>query len=1612
MGFGIGRSSNDTWMTVVSPRRNKTHSPYRVSPPFLASHNPYDVFHDEDFHNHHELELPNGEVVFSTYSSLEDLTTSLIHMYPYTKLVSFLKDNYEILTDNDQTINQKCPKNMLHTHNFYVNKTKINNHDQHNPIIQQKNDRNNNTNMSNLIALPEFFGSDQPLNTPPNKDSNNQYTQFFRTLSESTTNGNTMNISSTIQKYLAELDIDNVHQDLARSLCKRVGALSFVPFLAWLSYDTMDISEMREHLRLFLAKNKRDIEDNVEHRELLSYDDISHEKTKFKPETLAITQTDAIRQIIIDGYADMDIPFDPNTLDGKPRQDLIYSFYSALIDFEKAKKGPTFYDLAESISIDSNDFDSPKQSDPSTAHPASSDSIPNTITPLKRPLPETPPSGKTEQNIPMDTSHLPIDYTSELLQFTFVRIELMERNDMLPYLVFLSKKFKRPFRNGYFHNTSAREIREDLILYIMELHSHYTSSMITETTTKEQIESLEPFLAYNEYIIMCPSSNQTFAEILLKPIQLVKSEIIKQKIIDPRRLDSSFQQPGTQPSLNDDREQDINITSNDFITLTYDQILSFPSHTIMKYVVAFANHHNREVQDDFGQVMSLHEQQESLFFKAIEHRIQHTTPSLTSDLPDAIIQSWDRIVLFYEYYMFYHSHKVFDEKVFKNLEVTKICDDVIIARDSLLIKDDTDDQTNQCKIMKEQTPLVDSRTMNDVHMFYVTDTVITCEDQQELEMMFENTCQFHGNNQQLTQDDRDSDILSILGLLHSTDVPKLLDPTLQLFAATIQRAKMCPNDRDLNKMSKTDIHTILQEAIIHLNIVQITSDSSASLQITNLHDTNVHVLSKSQLQILLFRHYVQSDSEFRNTFGHTIDSLRNEVLNLIKDHNNMMSSSLPNETTSKPMSSLHTEQNSESLSSPTSSRMMSTQKRYPSGDIYITVTKDTKDLALEKMSTVNMIDEILRLTTDRSVTSETLNRKRGIELKNELQKLRDGLIIATVDQSKEFVITSTTDDNMIQQKNKEQLRFAINKFALDRNVLPDAQFINKMSKMQLIIEVKKARDVIKSGSKTIPIPILIKTKKGNKTKKELTQNLCGADITNFDAPKPVTNPKHDKDDSVSDPGFIAKSTNQEIITIHAKIETKQNNYHAPTIIKSFINEMRKGDSMLQIIPISKDDYSASEILDGSSSIPNDKQEMSKWITNIRTVKTKLHFTMRITTIDIDTIKSVIYAWCKGKGTWIDFTRLKATTKFFGGWFHKLSPYYHNIDHFAEYVYLRKPSLKNKLDIYQKQIYGWTDDGKKVITVGIVVDGDISVKDEAFKFLYEHKWSGRYRDISFIPYSTNEVLTKEDQLYLIRSNNQYQKSLARIIIKVRGARIQHVINNVSLSFQDWLFASTIGKKSLILGVEVISDEAVRFFFKSTDLTAVKNAIHNLYPKTVQKFGETLASQLVNEEHLQQAKSSNDIELAHASKLKTITGNPQGPSDNDDDSKPPERNSRCFFGESYVDVTKSQLTQTSDITQENENDDDLRSIVTKLTNNYNALKNSMSLSITTAVNNAISEQVAPIQKQVNEMKSDYDDKFEKFLAKSEIQDSKLDRILQILGGDTQAPSDATRSPGVGK
>ena len=114
MKIGFSRSSNDSWMTVTGNKHNNKSSNHLYHNHDMLSSNPYDILRGAEYPDHNEFELLNGEIILSTYSSVEDLIHSLIHMYltnnPSIHLECQTKHNTKIDTLRNQKISNLSAK--------------------------------------------------------------------------------------------------------------------------------------------------------------------------------------------------------------------------------------------------------------------------------------------------------------------------------------------------------------------------------------------------------------------------------------------------------------------------------------------------------------------------------------------------------------------------------------------------------------------------------------------------------------------------------------------------------------------------------------------------------------------------------------------------------------------------------------------------------------------------------------------------------------------------------------------------------------------------------------------------------------------------------------------------------------------------------------------------------------------------------------------------------------------------------------------------------------------------------------------------------------------------------------------------------------------------------------------------------------------------------------------------------------------------------------------------------------------------------------------------------------------------------------------------------------
>lgn len=358
----------------------------------------------------------------------------------------------------------------------------------------------------------------------------------------------------------------------------------------------------------------------------------------------------------------------------------------------------------------------------------------------------------------------------------------------------------------------------------------------------------------------------------------------------------------------------------------------------------------------------------------------------------------------------------------------------------------------------DDVDMTDSRDILSSMFIPDSESKLVCDEKFNLSSIYANTINHHRDNPDVSENEKDADILSLLGVLHEDAIDNLQPDALKVFASAVYHYDGVQKCQELIATKKNgQLKQLLCKATNDINQLHLPNSAIINLKDEKILPDHVRWMSKEQLQMVLHRHYHDSDSIFRNTFGHSIESLQNQFKKVITP--------IPPENEKiKPASS--------SPDPPPK---------------YLTVNDKTTYGGIDKMSLDNAYQEILRVNNngDPKITMEPPQKKNGSEVMKEMKSVRDVLRQAILDPSTEFIISTTTDDNALNSTTQTQALFAVRQFAQQRRVLPDEKFLLNMSLEQLHSELFKIRDVVKAGTSDIPIPTLVRTRDGNKSKKEL-----------------------------------------------------------------------------------------------------------------------------------------------------------------------------------------------------------------------------------------------------------------------------------------------------------------------------------------------------------------------------------------------------------------------------------------------------------------------------------------------------------------------------------------------
>ena len=148
-------------------------------------------------------------------------------------------------------------------------------------------------------------------------------------------------------------------------------------------------------------------------------------------------------------------------------------------------------------------------------------------------------------------------------------------------------------------------------------------------------------------------------------------------------------------------------------------------------------------------------------------------------------------------------------------------------------------------------------------------------------------------------------------------------------------------------------------------------------------------------------------------------------------------------------------------------------------------------------------------------------------------------------------------------------------------------------------------------------------------KQQRAHNLWGVDASNFNPSKDSTTNANVENDSMdNDEGYDVVTLNRREQYVHVKLETSSDLIHIPKKLEEFIRHLRSGDPNIHILPYHAISIKNSEIIGHEKSLPQEEEGISVYINNINTDSSKLFFSIRIASINIEKVKTSVYTYCK------------------------------------------------------------------------------------------------------------------------------------------------------------------------------------------------------------------------------------------------------------------------------------------------------------------------------------------------------------------------------------------------
>ena len=435
-------------------------------------------------------------------------------------------------------------------------------------------------------------------------------------------------------------------------------------------------------------------------------------------------------------------------------------------------------------------------------------------------------------------------------------------------------------------------------------------------------------------------------------------------------------------------------------------------------------------------------------------------------------------------------------------------------------------------------------------------------------------------------------------------------------------------------------------------------------------------------------------------------------------------------------------------------------------------------------------------------------------------------------------------------------------------------------------------------------------------------------------------------------------------------------------------QLRRADPSMVLGPMDRTVTTKNSFLNSEKGFPNGSEECKKYVQGVYITNGKLKLSMRLRNQrSYQEIRALMNNNLADTGITMSFDEIDSSSIFGAGWFKFAHPRFLNRDRLLQFMIdqYHDETIASKINIYPRQFWEKDDTEGRVRSDLLYVVGAWDARDDIMDFLLNVQWQDKYKDITFVPFQTNENFTKAHQVRAMREHNEYCTTIASEVIHISNPdAVLDSDGDEELTFTNWLSTRCYDYDDIFYDVDKIGEGVIAISYYKNKLNNVTGLIDRMHLILAEEFDEDVIELIFGSRtktHIR--RSVNRSAQRHLNALASKS-NPQ----DDIESRRPQRVQILYDSEPIKDDSQSSCaaiaklsknqprgnptSKTNDVVASSSEITELRERIDRLDQSHKKLEQSVTTKATNNVLDIMNPKLDAVEQKLQNRITNIDNK----------------------------------------